>query len=79
MSDKKIYEVYIPVQGRMKIYLQAEDRIEAIQKATMIASNMRDDSGDAIIPNLHTWWVDIENIIKFKDGIVAIEKGESDE
>ena len=79
MSDKKIYEVYIPVQGRMKIYLQAEDRIIAIQKATRIASNMRDDSGNTIIPNLHTWWVDIENIMRFRDGIVAIEKGESDE
>ena len=79
MSDFKIYEVYVPIEGQIKIHLRAEDKFDAVHKATKIAVNMKEDGADAIVPNLYNWWINVNKVISDTDSILVIEKGESDE
>ena len=76
MSDDniyKLYEVLIPVMGTMRLHLRAKDRTDALNRANIIAEDMRKDSSDTIIPNLCNW-----QVIKSERRYI-IEKGEADE
>ena len=69
----KIYEVFVPILGSMKVYLRANDKEQAIQSAYRIAKEMKQNASETIVPNLFTWELD-----GVRDPIV-IEKGEADE
>ena len=79
MSDYKFYEVYVPVQGRMKIHLRSDCRFNAIVGATNIAAEMCKDSKNTSIPNLSDWFVSVDYVMCNPEKIVVIEKGDSDE
>ena len=73
----KIYEVFIPISGIVKIHLRSEDRDKAVVKAFEIAKEMERDGVDTVIPNLFTWKVnEIDNP---SNEVYVMERGESDE
>ena len=73
----KLYEVLIPVEGKMKVYLRAEDKEMAASTAYMIAKEMAQNGSQTIIPNLDSWQAK-QYCLSIND-IDVIEKGESDE
>ena len=74
MSDYKMYEVYVPVTGSMRVHVRAEDKERAKQLGYKIAKEMCEDASESIIPNLFTWNVNCD-----ADKTLVIKKGDADE
>ena len=69
----KLYDVYVPISGRMRIYIRAKNEQDAMEYAKRIAKEIETDSSDTIIPNLFGWKLD--RTVR----PIVIERGESDD